>query len=83
MPALYIIYRFIKLQKSAELPHFRFHDLRHYNASVMLALNIPNKYAAERMGHADDTMLKKVYQHLMEDKNKDIDDSIEKYFQGI
>lgn len=75
--------RFIKLQKAAELPHFRFHDLRHYNASVMLALNIPNKYAAERMGHADDTMLKKVYQHLMEDKNKDIDDSIEKYFQGI
>jgi len=23
--------------------HCRFHDLRHYNASIMLALNIPDK----------------------------------------
>ena len=45
------------LQK-AGIQHYRFHDLRHINASVMLALGIPNKYAEERMGHATDNMLK-------------------------
>jgi len=30
----------------------RFHDLRHINASIMLALGVPNKYAQERMNMA-------------------------------
>ena len=42
---------------------WRFHDLRHYNASVMLALGVPDKYAMQRMGHATSNMLKTVYQH--------------------
>lgn len=33
-----------------EIRHFRFHDLRHYNASVMLSLNIPDKYAMGAYG---------------------------------
>jgi integrase len=59
---------------------YRFHDLRHYNASVMLALNVPNKYAMERMGHATDNMLKAVYQHVMQDKQKEISDQISAFF---
>lgn len=42
---------------------WRLHDLRHYNASVMLSLGIPDKYAMQRMGHATTNMLKTVYQH--------------------
>lgn len=44
----------------------RFHDLRHYSASIMLAMGIPDKYAMERMGHATTNMLKNVYQHTMD-----------------
>lgn len=43
----------------------RFHDLRHYNASVMLSLGIPDKYAIRRTGHATTTMLRTVYQHII------------------
>ena len=49
------IYRkFIKLQKSKGIPHTRFHDLRHLNSSIMLQLNIPDKYAMERGGWSTD-----------------------------
>ena len=61
---------------------YRFHDLRHYNASVMLALGIPNKYAMERMGHASDNMLKAVYQHTMQDKQKEIAEQLNRFFNA-
>ncbi|MHC1785470.1 MAG: site-specific integrase [Christensenellales bacterium] len=54
----------------------RLHDLRHYNASIMLALGVPDKYAQARMGHATPTMLRTVYQHLMDDKRTEVDASI-------
>ena len=59
---------------------YRFHDLRHYHASVMLALGVPNKYAMERMGHATDNMLKSVYQHTIKDKQQEIAQQLNQYF---
>ena len=61
----------------------RFHDLRHYNASVMLALGVPDKYAMARMGHATTNMLKTVYQHLQEDKNRAFNDKINAFFDEM
>lgn len=52
---------------------YRFHDLRHYHASILNAAGLPNKYAMERMGHATDNMLKEVYQHTMKSKNMEFD----------
>ena len=76
-----ITYHFERAQlKCFGAIRYRFHDLRHYNASVMLALNVPNKYAMERMGHATDNMLKAVYQHVMQDKQKEISDQISAFF---
>ena len=58
---------------------FRLHDLRHYYASVMLYMGIPDRYAMQRMGHSTDTMLKRVYQHLIEEKTKSVDDTMTEY----
>ena len=63
--------------------HFRFHDLRHYNASVMLALGVPDKYAMARMGHSTSNMLKTVYQHLIDEKEKEVNDSINDFFNNF
>lgn len=60
----------------------RFHDLRHYYASVMLALGVPDKYAMERMGHATPNMLKSVYQHTMQDAQKEIAKTLDNYFNA-
>lgn len=59
--------RYIRLKKKMNVPG-RFHDLRHYMASVMAALNVPIKYAVEIMGHSTPNMLNNVYQHVMEKK---------------
>ena len=75
--------RFERLQRKCfgEV-RYRFHDLRHYNASVMLALGVPNKYAMERMGHATDNMLKAVYQHTMKDKQQEIAQQLNHFFDA-
>ena len=61
----------------------RFHDLRHYYASVMLSLNVPDKYAMARMGHATPHMLKTVYQHLMDDKDREVTLAINQHFETM
>ena len=63
------------------IKHFRFHDLRHMNASVMLSLNVPDKYAMERMGHATNNMLKTVYQHTMSQKAKQVAEMVDTFFE--
>ena len=73
--------RFSAACKRAGVPHYRFHDLRHYNASVMLSMGVPDKYAMERMGHATNNMLKTVYQHTMAQKQKEIDAQMDAFFQ--
>lgn len=78
-----ITHGFEKILKQTDVPPFRFHDLRHYYASVLLALNIPNKYAQRRMGHATDGMLKKVYQHLMDEKITETDEKIGEHFKDF
>ena len=74
---------FIRLRNKVGIPDMRFHDLRHYYASVMLALGVPDKYAMQRMGHSTDKMLKTVYQHLLAEKEKEVADSIAGYFSNM
>lgn len=76
-----MIYKnFIKLLDQNHLPHFRFHDLRHYHASVLLDLGVPDKYAMERMGHATSAILKNVYQHTRNQKQKEVSAALNSYF---
>lgn len=65
------------------LPNIRFHDLRHTAASVMLTLNIPDKYAQARGGWATNHTMKAVYQHMMASKRSAVDDEIDAYYIGL
>ncbi len=60
-----------------------FHDLRHINASVMLALGVPDKYAMERGGWSTPATLKAVYQETFSDERKRNDAIIDGYFEQI
>lgn len=71
------------ITKHNGLPSIRFHDLRHTSASVMLLLNIPNKYAQARGGWATDHTMKEVYQHLMDSKRSAVDNMIDDYFYQL
>ena len=46
----------------------RFHNLRHYHASVMLAMGVPEKYIVEDMGHSTFDMVRNVYGHTIQKK---------------
>lgn len=73
---------FWRLKKRLNLS-FRLHDLRHYYASVLLALNVPDKYAIKRTGHATTHMLKAVYQHIIENKDDELDLVINSHMDGL
>ena len=60
-----------------------FHDLRHVNASVMLQLGIPDKYAMERGGWSTTTTLKRVYQETYTDERRTVDIKIDNYFDDV
>ena len=60
-----------------------FHDLRHLNASVMLMLGVPDKYAMERGGWSTDNILKSVYQQTFSAERVKVDAIIDNYFNGI
>jgi integrase len=78
-----IYLRFTAMLKKNNIKHCRFHDLRHANASIMLILNIPDRYAVERMGHATNNMLQTVYQHTFKSAETKYNKIINDYFNGF
>lgn len=60
--------RFPHVLKSAGLPRFRFHDLRHYCVSTLHAQGVPDAYIMQRGGWKTDRVLKAVYRHTLADQ---------------
>jgi len=76
----YFTARFREIMNRHGLPKFRFHDLRHYHASLLYKYNVPDLYASERLGH-DIWVLKRIYQHLGLEQKKEYDDKIKDIFK--
>jgi integrase len=49
----------------AELPHVRFHDLRHAHATLMLLQGVHPKIVSERLGHASIGITLDTYSHVL------------------
>ncbi len=62
---------FSKILEKNELPHIRFHDLRHTNATLMLKSNIPAKVASERLGHSNIGITLDLYSHVMKEMQEE------------
>ena len=75
--------RFTSLLEHNGVSHMSFHDLRHMDASIMLYLNIPDKYAMERGGWSSTNIMKSVYQHTFSSEREAVDDKIDNYFYNI
>lgn len=61
---------------------FTFHNLRHYYASVLVAEGVPERYAMYLLGHSTPNMIRKVYGHIMSDKEDEISTNINSFFSG-
>lgn len=75
--------RFRRLIRKAGLSEMSFHDLRHMNASIMVALGVPDKYAMERGGWSSNGTLQNVYQHTFSEERENVDDRIDNFFRKI
>ena len=60
----YVSHTFHKLLKKYDLPHIRFHDLRHTCASMLLSEGYGLKDVQEWLGHSDIKMTANIYGHL-------------------
>lgn len=73
-----ISHRFKTIKKKAGV-NCRFHDLRHYAASIMHAIGVPDQYIMERGGWSSDSVLKSVYRNTLSDKSKEFSDKTNSY----
>lgn len=56
--------------KAADLPKgCTLHSLRHTAATLMLQAGVDIKTCAQRLGHANATMLRKVYAHILDEND--------------
>jgi integrase len=55
--------QFVAARRAARLPHFRFHDLRHFMATEMLAAGVPIVTVSQRLSHARVSTTLNVYAH--------------------
>lgn len=68
----YITRRFSKLLKIHNMPHIRFHELRHSCASILLSMGWSLKDIQEWLGHSDIKMTANIYSHLDTTRKKSI-----------
>lgn len=63
-------------------PKIRFHDLRHSNASLMIAQGTPMKGASDRLGHSTIQITQDIYGHVERSVQEQIADTIDKAIWG-
>lgn len=73
--------KFRNTLKQAGIHHFRFHDLRHYGASIMMYMGISSRTIESRGGWSPNSpVLKRVYQNTIEEKERQETEKINQYF---
>ena len=60
--------RFWKKQRNLGIPPYCFHSLRHFHASYLHYLNIPDAYIMQRGGWSTPSVMQSIYRHALEDK---------------
>lgn len=65
------------------IKHFRFHDLRHYAASIMHAIGVPDQYIMHRGGWKTDIVMKSVYRNVIDMEEVKQNKVINSHFENM
>ncbi len=68
--------------KSARLPRFGFHVLRHTHASLLLAQGVNPKVVQERLGHSQIAITLDTYSHVVPSLQRDAAKQLDGLFQA-
>ena len=72
------------IRKSAGISDdFKFHDLRHTQASLMLAAGVPMKVVQNRLGHSDFAVTANTYSHLLQGAQAEAAEQLDRLFENI
>lgn len=74
---------FDRALKACGLPHFSFHKLRHYYASVLHSLGVPDKYIMLNGGWECESVLHGVYQHALSDRAESENEKVVDFFEKM
>jgi len=76
--------RFIKLRERLGLHGVRFHDLRHYYASIGAVLGIPDTYLSQFGGwRSDSPVMKSIYQNVISCEQQKFSQAMNAHFSGV
>ena len=76
--------RFIRLRDRLELPDIRFHDLRHYYASIGAVLGVPDTYMSAFGGwRPDSPVMKQTYQNQISDASNIYAKTMSDHFSSL
>lgn len=78
-----ITHRFRRALLKCNITPFRFHDLRHYSASIMHAIGIPDVYIMDRGGWHSDETLKRIYRGTIDDYKKQFVTQTNAHFEDL
>lgn len=78
-----VSHRFESRLKKLDIPKFRFHDLRHYSASIMHAIGVPDVYIMQRGGWSSDATLKQIYRGSMDDFSQKFTEKTISHFDSM
>lgn len=70
-----------KVLKKHELPHIRWHDLRHTTASLLILKGWQMKEISEWLGHADITTTMNIYGHINLDHKRKLGETLNGIFK--
>jgi hypothetical protein len=67
---------------AAELVHIRFHDLRHFFASMLIAQGETAKYVCDQLGHSSIQVTFDTYGHLFPQSRREASSKLEQAMFG-
>lgn len=74
---------FRQLVRRAGVHPMRFHDLRHYSASIMHAMGVPDVYIQKRGGWSSPAVLRRIYINELTDKAAEVSAQVNAFFDAL
>ncbi|WHH60421.1 site-specific integrase [Petroclostridium sp. X23] len=71
---------FKKIRLKYDLPDLKFHELRHTNASLLIANNVDVRTVSKRLGHARTSITTDIYSHALRRPDKEAAEKLDNLF---